>query len=402
MEKFHVGIIGGGIAGAFAALRIAQSHPELKSILFELGRPPGKRRRQLEGWFGCFPGGDGKIYLNDQDKVLNIADGRKVKSIHKWVWDCFQQVNVMKVTKDAAPSTSIQKKFKESNLEFVLNDFVQWKPDSIHQLSRVISEDIEAKGNVTFSFDNEVYKISKKKGSFIVNTSQGDFSCKKIVLCVGRSGWRWISKIYKDLGLCNNDDFAKYGIKVEISSQHLKEFNKSHCTLKNSNLELGPFNWNGTVIPEDHADLVISGFRSNEDRWKSDKVSFSLIGNRYFKNDGNYQTDRLAKLAFLLFNDRVSKERIKIFMKDKSQLSLLPEYNWLKDTLLEIEKFIPNLVSRGYFHVPCINAIGPDIKLSTNLETELEGLFVAGESTGIIGIHAAALMGGIAADGACK
>ena len=54
MNKYDVGIIGAGVAGAFAALRISQNNPGTKTIIFDFGRPPGKRRRQLEGWFGCF------------------------------------------------------------------------------------------------------------------------------------------------------------------------------------------------------------------------------------------------------------------------------------------------------------------------------------------------------------
>lgn len=401
-NRFDVGIIGAGIAGAFAALRIAQHYPSANAIIFDLGRPPGKRRRQLEGWFGCFPAGDGKIYTKDLDKVLNLVDGRKARPANKWVMDTFGRANPMKLIKDCAPSHAAQKRLKEANFEFQLNDHFQWRPDSIHQLSRIISEEIEQAGNVQFSFDNEVHKIMKRKGVFLVNTSAGEFACKKLLLCVGRSGWRWATKLYQEFGLTVNDDYANIGIRVEISSQYLKDFNRSHCTLAKEKLEVGPLSWFGSVIPEDHADLVISGFRSNEERWKTDKVSFSLLGSRYFKEEGCYQADRLGKLAFLLFNDRVSRERLRLFMKENSQLCQLPEYGWLKETLEELDTVIPNLISRGYFHVPNISPIASEIRLGTNLESEIDGMFVAGESAGVRGIAAAATMGCIVADSSCK
>lgn len=42
MNVFDVGIVGAGVAGAFAALRVAERHKKTKAILFDIGRPPGK------------------------------------------------------------------------------------------------------------------------------------------------------------------------------------------------------------------------------------------------------------------------------------------------------------------------------------------------------------------------
>lgn len=399
-DTYDIGIIGSGIAGSFAALRLAQKHPGVKTILFELGARPAKRRRMLEGFLGCLPTTDGKIYPNNIDDVMNVADGRKIKSIYGWVSDIFAEVSPMKLIKTTSPSYAIQKKLKESKFEIKLNNHYQWQPANIHQLSKNIASQIE--DTITSSFDNEVFGISKKKNVFTINSSEGEYKCKKVIFCPGRSGWRWATKIFDELGILDNNDYAKFGVRVEMPAQYLKEFNKSHCSLIREDLELGPFCWGGSIIPEDHADLVISAFRSNEDRWKTDKVSFSLIKSVLFKDSGCYQTDRLAKLAFLLFNDRVSKEKIRLFLKGESQLSLLPEYHWLNDTLKELGTIIPNLISKGSFHVPNIVPIAGAIKLGNNLESEVDGLFVAGESAGIKGIAAAAVTGGIAADSACK
>ena len=93
---YDVGIVGAGVAGAFAALRIAERYSKVKTVVFELGRPQGKRRRQLEGWFGCFPAGDGKIYPGDLESVLDVVDGRKAHHINSWVMEKFGEVNPMK------------------------------------------------------------------------------------------------------------------------------------------------------------------------------------------------------------------------------------------------------------------------------------------------------------------
>ncbi|MDP2685242.1 MAG: hypothetical protein Q8P20_09495 [bacterium] len=401
MSNYDIGIIGAGIAGSFAALKIAEKN-NAKAIIFDIGRPPGKRRRQIEGFLGCFPTGDGKIYPDDLDKIKDIVDGHKLTPAYNWVNEYLSQANAMKLINVPKVSAAAKKRIADSGFDIKYNNYYQWKPDSVHKLSRIINEKLKTSGVIKYSFDNEVYSIRKNQDVFVVETAEKTFFCKKLILCVGRSGWRWVTNLYDDLGIISSDDHAKYGVRVELPAQYLKDFNGSHCLLTKDNLELGPFCWNGTIIPEDHSDLVISAFRSNEERWKTDKVSFSILSKRFFKDEGSVQADRLGKLSFLLFNDRVSCEKVKTFMSGNSLLNLIPEFNWLKDTMLEINSIIPKVCDKGYFYIPNISPMPAQIRLGTNLESEIDGMFVAGESAGIKGIAAAAIMGTIAADGACK
>lgn len=403
MKKYDIAIIGAGVAGAFAALKLSENHKNLKTIIFDLGRPPGKRRRQLEGWFGCFPTGDGKIYTDNSEDLLNLVDGRSVRGATKWFLNNLSNVDNVKITKDKLPSADIQKKVHQHGFELKLNEYIQWNPNQIHTLSKNVSDAILENENLTMSFDNEVFKILKnKKKEFSIITSDGEFLAKRIILCVGRSGWRWVNRVYKELGIYVNDDFAKFGMMVEIPSQYMKEFNKSHCSIYNKEISVGPISWNGTVIPEDHADLAIASFRSNEDRWKTDKASFLLVGSQYFKDHGCHQTDRLAKLAFLLSNDRIGKEKIKTFLKGRTELNLVPEYSWLSTAIDKVSNFMPNLLNKGYFHVPAIFPLISGLRLSNNLESEVEDLFIAGESAGLYGVSSAAVTGALAAEFACR
>lgn len=404
MSNYDIGIIGGGIAGAFAALRIAEYHSNLKTILFEFGRPPGKRRRPLEGWFGCFPTGDGKIYPDDADKIRDIADGRSVRAANRWFFQHLNEINSTKLIKSKLPDSSLQSKINKVGFELAVRNYYQWQPEAIHQLSKHIAESIENYGNVEFSFDNEVFEFSKHYGRFLVHTADGAFKCKRLILCVGRSGWRWVNKIYRDLGILVSDDVAKYGIRAEIPTQYLKEFNNAHCILSRDDVQIGPFCWNGSIIQEDHADMTTAAFRSNEGRWHTDKVFFPIIGLRDCEDKGCAQTNRLAQLLFLLSGDRVGRERIKSFMKKQDQLSLIPEYNWLFDIITELAKteIIPQIITRGYYHYPDILTSTSKIRLESNFESEIEGLFIAGESAGISGIAAAGISGALAAENAAK
>lgn len=403
MNNYDVGIIGAGVAGAFATLKIAKDHKNAKTIVFDLGRPPMKRRRQLEGWLGCLPNSDGKLYLNNLNKVSDLVGVRKSKSAFGWFEKTLANIDTFKVSKDKSPNLSVEKKLKKIGYDIQLNDHIQIYPKDIHLLSKYMAEAIEINKNITFNFDSEVKTIYKQKNVFVITAEEQEFRCKKLIIAVGRSGWRWAGQLFNNLGIIDNNDIARFGIRVEMNSIHLKDFNKSNCSLlKGDDIEIGPLSWFGTVIPEDHVDVAISAFRSNENRWKSDKVSFSLIGNRPFPATGFEQTDRIGKLTFVLTNDRIIKERVSNLVSGKSKISIIPEYNWIKDTVQELSTVVPELMTKAYFHVPTINPMAPKINIGNNLETEVDGMFVAGESAGIHGILSAATMGIIVADQACK
>lgn len=402
-NTFDVGIIGAGVAGAFATLKMAKDHKNVKTILFDLGRPPMKRRRQLEGWLGCLPNSDGKLYLNDLNKVAEISDNRRSKAAYNFFQKTLSNVGEYNINKDRAPNISVEKRLKKIGYDIFLNDYMQIYPKDIHILSKYMAESIEDYKNVTYSFDNEVKKIYKQKNMFVVVTDVQEYRCKKLIIAAGRSGWRWTKELYQDFGIIDNNDIARFGIRIEMNSPIMKDFNKSNCTLiKGDDIELGPFSWFGTIIPEDHLDMAISAFRSNENRWKSDKVSFSLIGKRPFPKAGFEQTDRLAKLTFVLANDRIIKERVSHILTGKSKISIIPEYNWLIETINELAQAIPEIATKAYFHVPTIMPLPPQINIGDNMESEIDGMFVAGESAGIHGILSAATTGIICANEICK
>lgn len=396
---FDVAILGGGIGGCFSALRLSEEHSNLSTIMIDLGRPFGKRGRFLERALGCFPNSDGKLYLNNLNDVKSLVPSKKANSSYNWVMKQLNNICKTKLIEEIKPLAPAIKRLDALGYTTINNSYYQWKPESIHKLSKNLVDRLEENTNLTLSFDNQIFDVKKVKEDFIITTANGEIIAKKIIMAVGRSGWRWVSEVYKEFGLTMDDDVATYGVRCELPEENLKEFNHAHMSIFKDNLEIGPLSWNGTVIPEDHADVVISAFRSNEDRWKTDNVSFSVLSSRSFPKEGVYQMDRLSKLAFLLFNERVSREKIKLLYKKDNILNMIPEYQWIKDTITELEELMPGLIAYGSYHVPNILPLIPPILLGENLETEVDGLFAAGESCGLIGLLTAAMTGMVAADG---
>src|SRR5690606_26219934 len=171
-----------------------------KTILIDLGRQPGKRRRQLEGWFGCFPTGDGKIYNNLED-LYDICGKRKTNTINKWVFKYINEINESKLINNKLPNAKTQNLIVNNGYKLKIHDYYQLYPNSIHQLSKHLADKLENYNNLTLSFDNEVFGLLKKGNSFLISTENGDYTAKKIILCIGRSGWRWANNLYKNFGI---------------------------------------------------------------------------------------------------------------------------------------------------------------------------------------------------------
>lgn len=395
-------ICGGGVSGIFAGLRIAEKKKSPTTLIIDVGRGAAKRRKQLDGWLGVFPNSDGKLYQNDIKKVGNIVGNNKAKKTSKYVKSVLKQFSDCKVIKDKGPSLSIQKKISNMGFDTELNDYIQFYPKEIHALSKYMANKIENSSNIELSFDNEIYGITKSKNIFTISTELGEFKCRKVIFCVGRSGWRFSQEIFEKFGLIEDDDMARFGIRVEMPSQFLKDFNNSSCILRKPEIEIGPFLFNGTVIPEDHLNCAISAFRSNENRWKTDKVSFQIIGNIHYPKNGFKQTNRIAELTFIMTDNRIVKERVSALLNKKSKISSLPDYEWIAKYIKDFSNIVPEILKKSYFHAPTVIPLPASINIGTNLETELDNFYVAGESAGVLGIYSAAIMGVIAADQAFK
>ena len=104
-----IGIIGAGVSGAFAALRISEHYPKLKTIIFDISAPPAKRRRFLEGWLGCLPNSNGRFYSSDLEKINSMVDGRKSRHLSSWVLSHLESVNKLKNVNLSIESPSCSK-----------------------------------------------------------------------------------------------------------------------------------------------------------------------------------------------------------------------------------------------------------------------------------------------------
>lgn len=392
MENYDLIVVGAGVAGAFAVYKTCLENKNLKVAVIDIGRPPLKRRRQLEGWFGCLPNSDGKFYESDIENISNIIGKDESEKSLKYLEEFFQSNFDYKNHKSKKPAKILQDKLKKMNYSCKLHNYFQIYPKDVHTCSKKMNKFIEDHKNLDYYFDQEVLNIEKKNNLFYVKTDSAELSGSKVLLSVGRSGWRFAQQIFNFFGIIKDNSTANYGIKCEIGQGSCIDFNKSIISLNKESVEAGKFLWNGTVIQEDHLDLSLSSFRSNEDRWKSEKVNFDLI-KKVKVDNGLEESERISKLTFLLANDRVLKEKASLVLEDKSKISVLKEFNWLKESFKELDELIPDFTNKANIYFPTMLTVPAKINIKQNLETDVDGFYVAGESSGNSGLLYSALSG---------
>ena len=399
IEKYDITIIGSGPAGAFATYKAAVEKTDQKVCVVEFGRPPGKRRKQMEGWFGCFMSSNLRFYTDDLIGLNSICGDSK--SEYDELLDFLKTINKTEIVKQKEPSDEAKNRIVTNGYTYKLNPYFQWQSENVHLMSKKVAAIVESNKNITCKFDTECFNVEKTDGGFFVVTEHGKFFSKNVVVCAGRSGWRFAHKVFKNLGISTNNNKAAFGVRIEIPVSTSKLWNGSHCTMFKDDTVIGPLSWNGTVVPEDHDDLVISNWRSNEDRWYSEKMSFVFSRTFEFHNNGKEQSERLSKLAYVLSDSRVGKIKVKEY-NGNWELNMIPEYKWLRPSMLELKCLFNGILEKGVFHAPEVTLNIPDIDISNKLETNIKGLYVAGETAGVSGLLGSAVSGIVVANNLLK
>ena len=413
MKNFDIAFIGSGVASVFALQRMHEKQFSGNAVIFDSGRPPLKRKHQILGWLGCAAGSDGKLYMENEglEKLLGPITHKKYR---KNVLSYLDDKSIIEKVITSSVSKKFQKNIDKYNYQHTLYSYYQLIPKNMHTLSKIISDEIIDSKHMLFKFDEHVHNIEFKDNQYEIKTDYGNYTAKQLVLATGRSGWMSAYKFLDRLGLVQENRYFQCGIKIETSEDNIAPktgLSKPVFSLKKDDIEVGPFLWSGTMVPEDQFDFTVANFRSNEGRWVSNNVHFNLFKTIDTLTDptctnesATKEVDRIAKLTSILSNERVVRENLKTIMAGKSKLSVLPTYGasknggWLVDACNDLANLFPNLLETSKAYIPSINPYGTfKVKLNKRFQAS-DSLYIIGEATGISGILQAAVMGNCFAD----
>ena len=452
-DKFDIGIVGGGPAAVFAAYELVINNPAINIVLIEAGQDIYSRHcpisdKKVPACIKCNPCGimrgfggagafsDGKYnfttqfggwlneYLPDQT-VLDLID-------------YVDQINLKYGAPTEYFSTQNSGLGKEAlKVDLHLLDAKVRHLGTENNLKILQSIYDYLQKNITMLFGVTVNSINKQGTTFILETAKdGAIECDYLIAAPGRAGSEWFSHQCHDLGLSLTNNQVDVGVRVEIPAevfQHITD-DVYEAKLVYRTKQYGDLvrtfcmNPKGYVVAENTDGIVtVNGHSYRDEKLHSKNTNFALLVSNTFTEpftEPHQYGKRIASFSNMLgggvlvqrFGDLLKGRRSNEHRMTKSftkptlkatpgDLSLVLPKRHL-DNIIEmiyaLNKIAPGLTNDDtLLYGVEVKFYSSRLKLTEELETEIENMFAIGDGAGITrglsqasasGIHAARII----------
>ena len=253
---------------------------------------------------------------------------------------------------------------------------------------------------------------------FILHTKKEDFSAKKCIVSVGRSGSKWMESVCEDLGIPTKSNRVDIGVRVELPAvifSHLTdELYESKIVYRTElfedNVRTFCMNPNGIVVNENTNGIVTVNGHSYEGEEKhTENTNFALLVAKHFSEpfkDSNGYGESIARLSNMLgggvivqrFGDlvrgrRSNQKRIEEGMVQPTlqatpgDLSLvLPKriLDGIMEMIYALDKIAPGTANEDtLLYGVEVKFYNMEVALDEHLESNCRGLYVIGDGSGV-------------------
>ncbi len=436
-------IVGSGPAGIFAALELATRGEGRKVLILEKGKDLEARDRTdvYSGWGGAGAFSDGKLNLSREiGGFLNeYVSEKELEELIRYTDEVFLRHGAPAELKglDKAAVGRIGEDAARAGLRLVSFPIRHIGTDRCVQLLKNLRAALSGKVEVVFG--KTASEIIEEGGAAAgVRTLDGaEYRSRSVILCPGRGGAGWLAEVAQKLGLSTQVNPVDIGVRVEVPAKvlsHVTDALHEAKLLYNSKkfddpvrtFCMNPF---GSVVKERNTGFSTVNGHSYSTK-KTDNTNFAILVSTTFTEPfhepiayGEYIA-RLAnmlgdgvmvqRLGDLLHGRRSTPERIRnnalkpTFPEaTPGDISFVLPYRHMTDIIEMIEaldRFAPGTgaMSTLLYGVE-VKFYSMRLKLTKALETELPGLFAAGDGAGVTrSIIQASISGVMAARGVLK
>lgn len=433
--KYDVIIVGAGPGGIFSAYELMRLRPELKVAVFEAGHELSKRHCPIDGekvksCIGCpscsimsgFGGAgafsDGKYNItNDFGGTLYEYIGKK-QAIE--LMNYVDQINMSHGGEGTKMYSTAGSSFKKLCLQNKLNLLDASVRHLGTDINYVVLENLyaELKQTVDFYFDTSVTHVECGEDGYRILCKDGQYTCEKCIISVGRSGSKWMEKICEELKIPTKSNRVDIGVRVELPAvifSHLTdELYESKIVYRTEKFEdnvrtfcMNPY---GMVVNENTNGIVTVNGHSYEDVEKrTANTNFALLVAKHFSEpfkDSNGYGESIARLSNMLgggvivqrFGDlvrgrRSNEKRIEeglvqpTLQATPGDLSLvLPKriLDGIIEMIYALDKIAPGTANDDtLLYGVEVKFYNMEVELDKHLECCHKGLYIIGDGSGV-------------------
>ena len=437
MKRYDVIIIGAGPSGIFAALELLKSAQKLRILIIEKGRDIDRRSCPLKvrnisctacpecsllsGWGGAGAFSDGKLSLSpDVGGFLSrYMDNDSIKALIDYVDGVYLHYGAPdKVFGDDTEAIQELKSLSsKNNLQLVASRIRHIGTDRCKTLLENMRKAVNKK--VEILFQTEALSVVAEKGKFKgVRLKDGEeIRARFLILAPGREGSRWLEEESKRLALTLLKNPVDIGVRVELPASVLEPltsityepkllFYSRRFDDKVRTFCVNPY---GEVVREYLKGIWTVNGHSYAER-RTNNTNFALLVSTYFTEPfdepisyGRY----IAQLANFLgkgvivqrlgdllsgrrsTHERIAKGIVEPTLRDATpgDLSFVIPYRYLCDIIEMLEaldKIAPGVNSRDtLLYGVEVKFYSMQLKLTDDLETEIENVFAVGDGAGV-------------------
>ena len=327
--NYDVIIIGAGPGGIFAAYELKKGNPDLSVAVFEAGHELSRRHCPIDGdkiksCIGCKScsimsgfGGAG-AFSDGKYNITNDFGGTLYEYIgKKQALDLMRYVDEINLEYGGAGTrlyTTAGSRFKTVCIQ---NDLHLLDASVRHlgtDINYVVLENLYAdlKDKVDFYFDTPVLTVRHLEDGYAVVCADGEYTCDKCIISVGRSGSKWMEQVCKELSIPTKSNRVDIGVRVELPAAvfaHLTdELYESKIVYRTEKygdrVRTFCMNPRGAVVNENTNGIITVNGHSYEDPEKqTENTNFALLVAKHFTapfEDSNGYGESIARLSNML------------------------------------------------------------------------------------------------------
>jgi hypothetical protein len=439
VTAFHTVIVGGGPAGLMAADYLSK-HSDLPVLLIEKGKPPNKRKcpvNEQENCVQCRPcnilsgiGGaglfsDGKLnYIHklgktDLTQFMSVSAAKSLIDETERVFNAYGMDGPVYPT-DMAAAKRIRKTAKIYGIDLLLIKQKHLGSENLPRHIEAMAGKIAEKG-VEIHTDEEALEVLVEKGRVRgVITKKGRYRAENVILAPGRVGADWVAEVARTNRIPLHHRGIEVGVRVEVHNEIMEDVcniiydptffvqtqkyddqTRTFCT-----------NQGGYVTLENYRRFICVNGHAYSGK-KSESTNFAFLSKVVLTEpvtDDQAYGESIGNLATLIGGGRPILQRFGDLKRGRRSTWHRVRKGYIEPTLINVvcgdiamalpERIVTNLIEgleklnrvipgvsndETLLYAPEIKFFATQVETDSNLMTNIEGMYVAGDGPGVAG-----------------